>query len=115
MSVTFWLKLKMRSPEEKDSCVRGVVKRRSESKRQRRLLLRLATSVDTLLRLRFRLPLNPNCQHTFPVSPTEARQLLQLLASGVSVEALVATEGERCSNRQQEEETMSDVSSCKGL
>eukprot|EP00959_Pyramimonas_sp_CCMP1952_P380480 7971347-Pyramimonas_sp.AAC.1 len=74
--------LKMRSLEEKDSFAPDVVKRRAEPQRQRRLLLRLATSVGTLLRLHLRYPHNPNTRHSFPIPPALALHILKLLSQG---------------------------------
>ena len=89
----FGSRSKMRSPDKKDSATPGVVKRRSESQRRRRLLRRLATSADTLLRLRLGLPQNPDVEHSLPFSPTETQRLLALLASRVPLRAIVAEHG----------------------
>ena len=81
--------VKMRSLGGKDSSVPGVVKRRAEPQRQRRLLLRLATSVGTLLRLRLRYSHDPNTRHSFPIPPALALHILKLLSEGTEVSELV--------------------------
>ena len=94
MALHFGSRFKMRSPEKKASAAPGVVKRRSESQRRLRLLRRLATSADTLLRPRLGLPQNPDIQHGLPISPTETQKLLTLLASRVPLQAIVDEHGD---------------------
>ena len=60
----------------------ATVRRRGQLKRQRRLLTRLAVSLDTLLRLKLRIPLRAGLGHSLPVPPARARWLLQELAAG---------------------------------
>ena len=67
-----------------------MVRRRGEAQRQRRFLLRLATAVATLLRLRLGLPQDPELLHSLPLTPSTAVQLLDVFARGASVEDLLA-------------------------
>ena len=59
-----------------------MVHKRTEERERGRRLVRLAVSVDTLLRLKLRLPVPPNLNHTLPIPPSEARRLLRRLAAG---------------------------------
>ena len=71
-----------------------MVRARSDSQRQRRFLLRRATSVSSLLSLYLNTPSHPDIQHAFPITPSEAVRLLTLLAAGNPVEELLnAAEG----------------------
>ena len=71
-----------------------MVRARGEAKRQRRLLLRLATSTHTLLSLKLGLGVNPDIRHTFPIPPSLTVKILKLLAEGRSIEeALQLEEG----------------------
>ena len=61
-----------------------VHQRTTESERVR-LLGRLAISVNTLLRLKLRLPLPSHLKHTLPIPPLEAHRLLRRLARGLGI------------------------------
>ena len=66
--------------------------------RRRRLLLRLSTTCDTLLRLKLRIPVNSSLRHSLPIPPARAHRLLCLIAQRSSIEAPlddVVTEAER--------------------
>ena len=65
---------------------------RSNEARQRRLLLRLAITCTTLLRLRINLPFVLSLHHTLPISPARALELLRLIAAGVSIAELADLE-----------------------
>eukprot|EP00959_Pyramimonas_sp_CCMP1952_P033326 699271-Pyramimonas_sp.AAC.1 len=64
---------------------KGVVKARSKSQRQRRLVTRRSVSTETLLRLTFNLPISPKLSHPLPARPTEAVRLLRELAAGTPI------------------------------
>ena len=84
---TFWLKARRPSEE-------NMTEKRSNAARQRRLLLRLSRTCDTLLRLRLRLPIDSSLRHTLPISPARALELLRLIAEGVSIAELADQEVE---------------------
>ena len=85
-----------------------MVHERSDESERRRLLVRLAVSVNTLLRLTLRLPLPSHLQQTLPVRPSEAYKLLRRLATGQDI--LIDT----CSPSQEEnpalEESETEIS-----
>ena len=62
---------------------------RSGTKRRRRFHIRLAQSVETLLRRRFRLLENPRLVSPCPVEPRVALNCLRLLADGIPLDDLV--------------------------
>ena len=72
-----------------------MVHARSDEERVRRLLVRVATSVSSLLSLYFHIPLDPTISHHFPFSPSVTRQILSLLAEGANVQELADRFGER--------------------
>ena len=71
-----------------------MTEKRSNEARQRRLLLRLSRTCDTLLRLRLCLPIDSSLRHTLPISPARALELLRLIAEGVSIAELADQEVE---------------------
>ena len=65
---------------------------RSNEARQRRLLLRLAITCNTLLRLRINLPIDNSLHHTLPIAPSRALEILRQIVLGVSIEELAEEE-----------------------
>eukprot|EP00959_Pyramimonas_sp_CCMP1952_P129708 2712588-Pyramimonas_sp.AAC.1 len=57
-----------------------MVRTRTDDSERERLFTRLAISVNTLLRLRFRLPVPPHLGQPLPIRPPEALRLLRRLA-----------------------------------
>ena len=81
-----WLKVRV---------TRKMTHARSDEERQRRFLVRVATSVSSLLSLHFHIPLDPSLSHHFPFSPTVTRQILVLLAEGTDIQGLADRFGQK--------------------
>ena len=63
---------------------------RSEPQRQRRLSVRLAISVSSLLSLHLNIPIDPNLTHIFPIRPALAVHLLRLISQGADEAEVLA-------------------------
>ena len=63
---------------------------RSARARAIRFLIRLATTLDTELRLQIGLPLPADRGNPYPIELSHARRALALLAEGTAVEEVVA-------------------------
>ena len=67
--------------------VRG---QRSKGKRQRRFLIRLAISLETLLRLKLGYQVRSEIGHSLPVRPSRVINILKLLVSGIPLDDIVS-------------------------
>ena len=80
----FWLKKKSVAC----ASIGGMVKARKQAQRQRRLLMRLTVSVDTLLRLQYHWPCS-DYKQSLPIKPSSVLALLRQLSQGVDPADLI--------------------------